>query len=148
MPQVGDHLPEIEKLVTQAQIGRYASASGDFNPIHVDHDFAAKSQFGGTIAHGMLIAASISEMMAAVFGDKWARGGRLKIRFRAPVFPGERVIAFGQVSAVRERDGAQVVDCSVGVRKLDGEVAITGVASVKMPLSEGDRPIGREVNGA
>ncbi len=51
MPQVGDQLPKIEKLVTQAQIGRYARASGDFNPIHVDHDFAAKSQFGGTIAH-------------------------------------------------------------------------------------------------
>ncbi len=82
----------------------------------------------------MLIAASISEMMTTEFDALWARGGRLKIRFRAPVFPGDRIVTFGQVREVRERDGARIVDCSVGVKKEDGEVAITGVASVSIPI--------------
>ena len=87
----GDDLPTIERLVTQGQIERYAEASGDFNPIHVDKDYAAKSQFGSTIAHGMMIAASISEMMTLAFKEDWLNRGRLKIRFRAPVFPGDTV---------------------------------------------------------
>ena len=71
MTQKGDSLPTIEKVVTQDQIEKYAHASGDFNPIHIDHEFAATTQFGGTIAHGMMVAATISEMMAAAFGRNW-----------------------------------------------------------------------------
>ena len=130
----GDALPTVEKRVTQARIEKYAAASGDFNPLHVDHEFAATSQFGGTIAHGMLIAASISEMMTAAFGEGWLHGGRLKIRFRAPVYPGDTITAFGQVKGITERNGARQVTCSVGVRKQSGDAAITGDATLTIQL--------------
>ena len=130
----GDGLPAVEKLITQEQIERYAAASGDFNPIHVDHEFAATSQFGRTIAHGMLVTASISEMMTLAFGETWPQSGRLKIRFRAPVHPGDRISTYGEVKGVRDRDGTRSVACSVGVRIENGEVAITGDASVIVPL--------------
>ena len=132
----GDALPTVEKKVTQAQIEKYAAASGDFNPIHVDHKFAAGSQFGGTIAHGMMIAAFISEMMTAAFGEDWAQGGRLKIRFKAPVYPGDTVTAFGRVKAITERGRFSQVTCSAGVRKGNGETAITGDATVAVPLNK------------
>ena len=128
--QPGDTLETIEKLVTQDGIERYAEASGDFNPIHVDHGFAANSQFGGTIAHGMMIAASISEMMTVAFQRDWLGGGRLKIRFKAPVYPGDEITAFGQVTRIRERGSSREVTCSVGVRKQNGDAAITGDATV------------------
>ena len=139
MMKEGQVLPAVEKLVTQEGIERYAAASGDFNPIHVDHEFAATSQFGGTIAHGMMIAASISEMMTVAFDEDWARSGRLKIRFRAPVYPGDAVSTFGRVTGVRVRDGATEVRCSVGVRKQSGEDAITGDATVVVKLPRGGR---------
>ena len=82
----GEYLPTIEKVVTQLMINQYAEASGDFNPIHVNEEYAKKSRFGSTIAHGMMIAASISELMTMIFNQAWLNGGRLKIRFRAPVF--------------------------------------------------------------
>ena len=132
--QEGDRLPTVEKTVTQDQIERYAKASGDFNPIHVDAEFAAGSQFGGTIAHGMMVAAFISEMMSAAFRQHWSEAGRLKIRFRSPVRPGETVAAFGEVKRVREREGATEVTCTVGVRRPGGEDAITGEAVVAIPL--------------
>ncbi len=125
-----DSLPTIEKLITQDQINKYAEASGDFNPVHVDPDFAACSQFGGTIAHGMMIAATISEAMTSVFKTAWLSSGRLKLRFKAPVFPGETVTAFGRVKKVRELDAGSEIVCSVGVRKPNGTVAITGDATV------------------
>jgi acyl dehydratase len=131
----GDGLPAVEKLITQEQIERYAVASGDFNPIHVDHEFAASSQFGRTIAHGMLVTASISEMMTLAFGETWPQSGRLKIRFKAPVYPGDKISTFGEVKSVRDRDGARTVACSIGVRTDKGEVAIAGDASVVVPLS-------------
>ena len=99
----GDVLPSVERIITQDRIGKYATASGDFNPIHIDEAFAAESQFGGTIAHGMLVAAAISEVMTSAFGLDWLESGRFKLRFRAPVFPGDMITAYGRVKAVRER---------------------------------------------
>ena len=131
----GDYLPTIERLVTQDQIERYAEASGDFNPIHVDKDYAAKSQFGSTIAHGMMIAASISEMMTLAFKEDWLNRGRLKIRFRAPVFPGDTVTTSGQLKSITESNGGRELACSVEVRRQNGEAAITGNAADTIPMA-------------
>ena len=128
----GDSLPTIEKVVTQDQIEKYARASGDFNPIHVDREFAATTQFGGTIAHGMMVAATISEMMAAAFGRDWLESGGMKIRFRSPVKPGQRIRTQGSVRRVDTKDGVRRVSCSVSVVKDDGETAIAGQAEVRI----------------
>ena len=123
-------LPEIVRLVDQPRIELYAQASGDFNPIHVDREFAAQSRFGGTIAHGMMVAAAISEMMVAAFGSDWARTGKMKIRFRSPVSPGQRITARGSVRKVTRTGEETRVTCSVSVVKDDGEVAIAGHTEV------------------
>ncbi len=64
----GDNLPSVVKHITQKDINLYAEASGDFNPIHIDETFAAQTPLGGTIAHGMLVLAYVSEMLAIAFG--------------------------------------------------------------------------------
>ena len=128
----GDTLPTVEKTFCQGDVNRYADAAGDHNPIHVDPNFAAGSQFGRRIAHGMMIAASISEMMAQAFGQDWHKSGRMKIRFRAPVFPGETVRASGTVRSVRQIEDATEVAVSVQVTKANDEVAITGDARVRI----------------
>ena len=130
MTQKGDTLPTIEKMITQEQIEKYARASGDFNPIHVNHEFAESTQFGGTIAHGMMVAATISEMMATAFGRSWPESGSMKIRFRSPVKPGQRVTTQGSVRRIEASDGVSRVSCSVSVVKDDGETAIVGQAEV------------------
>ena len=130
--QKGDALPTIEKVITQQRIEMYARASGDFNPIHIDREFAESTQFGGTIAHGMMVAATISEMMAAAFGRSWPESGSMKIRFRSPVKPGQRVISKGSVRRVDVSDGVRRIACSVSVVKDDGETAIAGQAEVSL----------------
>ena len=131
--KVGDPLPTVERRVTQERIERYAEASGDFNPVHVDPEFAAASRFGTTIAHGMMVAATLAEAMTKAFRMDWLEGGRLKIRFRAPVFPGDTVSTFGKVESIHERSGRTEAVCSVEVRRQNGEAAITGEASVSIP---------------
>ena len=130
MMEVGAELRSITRTVDQANISAYAEASGDFNPIHIDEEFARATRFGGTIAHGMMIAAMLSELMATEFAGDWTNTGQLKIRFRSPVKPGDTVTAHGEVSRVREvAEGARIT-CSVGIRTDNGDSAITGNATV------------------
>lgn len=127
----GYMLPKVEKVILQEKVDLYARASGDFNPIHIDADFADESQFGGRIAHGMMIAATLSEMVTMVFEKDWVDTGSLKIRFRAPVYPGEAISTFGEVEKVTEMDQEKyAVMCSVGIRRDNGELVISGSAEV------------------
>src|SRR2546428_13833492 len=89
--RVGDVLPAVTKTITQAKIKRYAEASGDHSPLHLDPAFATTTQFGGTIAHGMLVLAYVSEMMTAAFDQARLKGGRFKERVRRGHRRGERV---------------------------------------------------------
>ena len=119
MWEAGTSLPSVEKSITQERVDDYADASGDFNPIHLDQEFAAGTRFGRTIAHGMLVAASISEMMTASFGLDWHSSGRMKLRFKAPVFPGDTATAFGEVKTVSDAEPEREVVCTVGCAKTD-----------------------------
>ena len=128
----GDSLPKIEKIITSEKIKEYAYASGDLNPIHIDSEFAATSKFGSIIAHGMLVAASISEMMTLAFKQMWANGGRLKIRFNSPVRAGDTITTFGQVKTINDVDEVQKIVCSVAVCNQNGENAISGEAIISI----------------
>lgn len=129
MPRaVGDALPEVVRLVTQDRVNAYADAADDHNPIHLDPEFAANTQFGKRIAHGMLTLAFVAEMVARGFPDTWHSGGRMKVRFKAPVFPGDVVTAFGEVTAISMTPGGPVAECRVGLRRADGQEAISGQA--------------------
>ncbi|HUF54641.1 MAG TPA: MaoC family dehydratase [Dehalococcoidia bacterium] len=126
MAQAGAALPATTKTITQGKLQAYAEAGGDHNPLHLDEAFAAATQFGGTIAHGLLVLAYVSEMLTAAFGEAWLASGKLKIRFRAPARPGDTVTTFGSVTSVA--DGR--IACDIGCRNQDGEVLIDGTAEV------------------
>jgi 3-hydroxybutyryl-CoA dehydratase len=125
-PDPGAELAPVVKEITQEKVNRYALAGGDGNPLHTDPEFAARTMFGGTIAHGMLLLAYLSEMMTAAFGRAWLSGGRLKVRFKAPARPGDTVSAVGRV--VRAEGGRTV--CAVECRNERDEVLVSGEAEV------------------
>jgi 3-hydroxybutyryl-CoA dehydratase len=131
--KLGDALPSISKVVIQEDIKTYADASGDQNPLHQDQAFAASTHFGRIVAHGMLVLAYVSEMMAQAFGQHWLETGGLKTRFRAPVYPGDRVATFGEVVNLVEENGDVHLTCFIGCRNEDGEEVVNGEAWVTMP---------------
>ncbi len=124
-PAPGD-LPSLTRRLTQEKIDRYARAAGDGNPLHTDPEFAARTPFGGTIAHGMLVLAYHSQMMTAAFGEAWLAGGRLKARFRGPARPGDAVSALGRVLRA---DGGRTV-CAIECRNQRGDLLVSGEAEV------------------
>ena len=115
----------------------YAHASGDHNPIHLDADFAAESQFGTIVAHGMLTLAFVAQMMSEAFGPAWGERCTLKVRFKGPAYPEDDVTTFGRVTRETERDGETLVECAIGLKNQDGDELITGTASVRVPAREG-----------
>ena len=122
-------LPPLVKQLTQEKINRYADASGDHNPLHIDPEFAKNTMYGGTIAHGMLTLAYVSEMMTRAFGKGWRAGGKLEINFLGPVRPGDTVTAKGKVTEKTEDNGQRTVRCDVWVENPKGDKVIAGWAS-------------------
>lgn len=127
---VGGELPSLSKSLTQEKIDGYARASGDFNPIHVDAAFAAATPFGGSIAHGMLLLAYLSEMLTAAFGRAWLSGGRLKVRFKGVARPGDTLTMRGRVE--RGQDEGRRLFAAVECVNQAGELLVTGDAEVRL----------------
>ena len=127
---IGAELPSLSKSLTQEKIDGYARASGDFNPIHVDPAFAGASPFGGTIAHGMLLLAYLSEMLTAAFGRAWLSGGRLKVRFKGVARPGDTLTMRGRVERVPD-EGRRVIAALECVNQA-GELLVVGDAEVRV----------------
>lgn len=115
------------KTITDADVVMFAGVSGDTNPLHLNDDYAAQSQFGGRIAHGMLSASFIS----TIFGTKLPGPGCIymsqNLRFKAPVKVGDTVIARVTVSELMpEKKRAKfLTQCHVGdTLVVDGDALI------------------------
>ena len=121
---------EVAKTSTEADIILYAAVSMDTNPVHMDAEAAARSQFGQRIAHGMLSAGLIS----AVRGTRLPGPGTIylgqTLRFRAPVKIGDTVTARAEVTAVdvAKKRATIRTECFVA-----GKVVIEGEAVVMPP---------------
>ena len=135
----GDALPRVTRTITSDGINAYRVASGDNNPIHYDDEFAAATQFGGVIAHGMLTLALVAEMMAAAYGAHWLRSGSLKVRFRGAAYPGDRLETVGSVTDAATTGDGITVKCGVAVVNADTRAQIiTGSATVSIPPQTGN----------
>ncbi|MBP1706972.1 MAG: MaoC domain protein dehydratase [Chloroflexi bacterium] len=130
--KVGQSLPELRKRVTQENINLYARASGDYNPIHIDEEFARKTPAGGTIAHGMLILAYASQVMTEAFGKSWLTGGRFNVRFKAPARPGDTITVEAKIRNVQSDIEQTTVSCDVLCSNQKGETVISGEAVVRV----------------
>ncbi len=110
----------LTRTVTQERIAAYAEASGDHNPIHLDAEFAAATQFGGTIAHGMILFGYMSDALSQVYGVAWATSGRMRGRFRAPARPGDVIeVSMEERTRHPRDDGTIDVHCIVECWKAD-----------------------------
>jgi acyl dehydratase len=128
----GKDLPSIKKVITQANINRYAQASKDFNPIHIDLDFAKKTPLGGTIAHGMLVLGYVSQMMTETFGHNWLNSGKMGIRFKTPARPGDTLIISGRIDTIVNHHDTTLVTCQLKCSNQKDEIVIMGDAQVKI----------------
>ena len=125
-------LPEVQRSITLQRIASYAEASGDRNPLHLDPEFAASTQFGGIISHGMLTLAFLSEMLTGAFGEDWLKSGRLRVRFKGAAYPGDILTSWGKVSKVGSEKPETSVECTIRLNNQRDEEIISGTASLSV----------------
>lgn len=126
--QIGTH-DSITKTISEEDVNTFAQVSGDFNPIHLNEDFAAKSMFKKRIAHGMLT----SSLISSVLGTKLPGANTLylsqNLKFLAPVYIGDTITATATVT--EKRDDKKILTLETTITKSDGTKVVTGSAIVK-----------------
>jgi 3-hydroxybutyryl-CoA dehydratase len=104
----GDQIPELKVTPDKYLPHRYAGASGDFNPIHIDPEFAKAVGLPGNILHGLYGMAQVARANVAAAGGDPRSLRRLSVQFRGMGFPEQEITVMGTVK--EERDGRLVVD--------------------------------------
>jgi len=126
----GLELAPIQKFMTQEKINVYVSSAEDYNPIHVDPEFAKKTPFKSTIAPGYQFIAYISEIMTRDFGEKWITGGVMDVHLLKAVLPGDELTIGGKVVEKRQDEKGNFIQCNVWVKNQKNEDVIVGYTSI------------------
>lgn len=115
-------------MLTQDDVDRFATLSGDDNPIHVDPEFAARTPFGRTISHGMLLYGAICGALSRSFPG--AQQIEQELAFPHPTYAGEEVTLRLAVTEIAP-GGAAWIDTAV--IKPDGSEGCRGKTLVRWP---------------
>jgi len=130
-----DEVPELRVTPDRYVTVRYAGASGDFNPIHIDEEFARSVGLPGRILHGLWTMAQVARAQTEAAGGP-DRLQRLAVQFRGMGVLEEEVVVTSKVREVA--DGVATVDAEA--RQGDTRIVRRGVAEVKtaQPSSSGN----------
>lgn len=136
---IGKSIDELEigqsarfsKTVTESDIYLYAGISGDFNPAHVNEDYASRTFFKTRIAHGMLSASFISTVIGTLLPGPGSIYLRQEVNFLAPVKIGDTVTATAEVVEIDKEK--KKVRLNTTCTNQDGTKVIEGQALVSPP---------------
>jgi acyl dehydratase len=125
--ETGDRLPDLTVTPDRYLTVRYAGASGDFNPIHIDEDFARSVGLPGRILHGLWSMAQVARAQTEAAGGP-ERLRRLSVQFRGMGLPEQEIVVTSKVREVR--DGVAVVDAEA--RQGDTRIVRRGEAELRL----------------
>jgi Acyl dehydratase len=111
--------------ISRSDIVQYQGASGDFNPIHHDDEFAQSAGYSGAFSVGMLQAGILASYATDWLGPRNVR--KFGVQFREQVWPGDRLVCSGKV--VGRDNKARTVDLELIATRVGGGAAIKGYAT-------------------
>jgi acyl dehydratase len=128
----GTPLPPLTKQVMQEQIAAFSGVGKHLRNIHTDIDVARKGGLQNTMAQGMMEAIYLTELLTSFFGPSWFTSGWEKMKFIAPVFSGETVIACGVVTGEsRDAEGTRL-ELEIWCENSAGKMTCAGWASARI----------------
>ena len=120
----------LRRTFSQRDFDRFAALSGDDNPIHVDPAFAARTRFGRTVCHGMLLYSTICRALTDELGPGFVQQEQ-ELMFVTPTYTGEEVAVRLEVTALHPDD--ELADISTLITRPDGSIACQGRTLVALP---------------
>ena len=125
--KVGD-TGSMTKTISEFDVYGFAGISGDFNPVHIDKEFAATTMFKNRIAHGLIAASFISAVLGTTLPGKNTIYMKQELNFLAPVYIGDTVTATVEViEKIEAKNRAVLRTC---VTNQDGEIVVDGQATI------------------
>ena len=118
------------RTITAADIDAFAEVTGDYNPIHVDEEFARQTRWEGRIAHGMLVAGLVTQTLSELGGEGAVHVSQ-RVSFQAPVHIGDTVTVTSEVTGkIEEKRRLSVVSTWTNQ---DGVTVVTGEGELLLP---------------
>ncbi|MDH6235013.1 acyl dehydratase [Mesorhizobium soli] len=121
--------PLVYPALTRTDLVRYAGASGDFNPLHHDHEAATRAGLSDVMAQGMLSAGLLASALT-----KWFGAGSVasySVRFRSPVWPSDVLSAHcRRLEALLAEDGTRMARAELELVRSSREIVLLGTACV------------------
>lgn len=118
------------KSFSQEEFDRFAKLSGDNNPIHVDPEFSARTKFGKTVAHGMLLYSTIERCLGVLLPGSGTVQVSQELMFPAPTFVGQDVTIQLEVDSLPSPNTAEI---STNIVQADGKFGCLGASLVWVP---------------
>jgi acyl dehydratase len=134
------------QVFRQSDFDRFAALSGDDNPIHVDPEFAARSKFGRTVAHGMFLYSTVCALLSTRLPGPGTVQVEQELMFPSPTFTGEEVEIRVEVTAVQPAKG--LADLATSIIRPGGSVGLQGRTLVRLPRASVASAIGAAVPGS
>jgi acyl dehydratase len=125
----GEAIPELRVTPDKYLPHRYAGASGDFNPIHIDKEFATAVGLPSNILHGLYGMAQVARAVQAAAGGDPRSVKRLSVQFRGMGFPEQEIVVSGSVRSVSDSTAVVDVEAAQGenriIRNAEAEIAVS-----------------------
>lgn len=115
--------------VTDKMVHQFAELSGDYNPIHLDDNYAKTTRFGRRIAHGMILGALVSRLL----NEKIGQGGiylAQSMKFVNPVFIDDEITFEFEITKLHQTRGFGLV--TTNAKKANGDFVLKGEATIMM----------------
>ena len=128
----GSELPLLKKQPTTRQLVMWAGASGDYNPIHYDGDFARSRGLDRVVVQGQLVGNFLGQLVTDWMGDQGTLR-KLSCSYKGMNYPGEVITCKGVIKKKYTDNAEHCVECSLWAENSQGEKTVTGTAIVVIP---------------
>lgn len=121
----------VKEPITKVQIAKYAGASGDFNPLHLDDAPGLALGTGGIIAHGMLVMGFAGQAITNWVPKRGLR--EFRVRFVGMTRPGDVITVRGKIKEIQQEAGEYRLTCEVTASDQEGNLKLVGSFVATLP---------------
>lgn len=132
------HLETFKCSYTQKDFNRFADLTGDSNPIHVDPEFSARTYFGQTVAHGMLLYSTICRVLSSQYPGPGLLQIKQDMMFQYPTYTDTEITV--KLEVANFQPDQQLVDMNTVIDLPDGKLACNGSTTIHLPGWQGGFP--------
>ena len=116
------------KKIDEALMNDFAKISGDFNPLHMNEEYASTTNFGKRVCHGMLLASFVSQLVGMHLPGKNSLYFSQTLNFRNPCFIDDTITISGEI--LEKKSNMRLITIQTTIHNQTGKCLIDGIAKV------------------